>query len=211
MGKDTIRFEKEFRWQMKMLRRQYLPTIGYKNIFVQKGYEADDIIASICFNLSMLDKAIIISSDQDLYQLINFQVSSYNPVKKKILTLQGFKEKYGILPHEWKLVKALAGCNTDGVPGVKGIGEKTAIKYLTKNLKATARAYQSITSKEGLRIFERNMRLVSLPFKVTKVFKLQEDEITQEGWNKVMKKLGMKSLRDKAPIFKRKGKKKNNE
>ena len=51
-------------------------------------------------------------------------------------------------------------------------------------------------------IYRRNKKLVSLPFEGTKVFRLQEDEITQNGWNEVIEKLGMKSLRDKAPIFK---------
>jgi len=204
MTKAEIRFEKEFRWQMVMLRRRYLPLIGYKNNFVQKGYEADDVIASICLNLSMLDEAIIISSDQDLYQLITSNISCFNPVKVKTLTLQGLKKKYGIKPHEWRMAKAIAGCNTDGVPGVAGVGEKTAIKYLTGKLGAETKAYQKINSKLGWKIYKRNLKLVGLPHTGTKVFKLQEDEVTQRGWNKVMEMLGMKSLKDKAPTFKRK-------
>lgn len=203
MSKREIQFENEFRWQMKMLRRKYLPAIGYRNVFVQKGYEADDIIASVCMNLSMLDEAIIISSDQDLYQLINSYVSFYNPVKRKMLTVQGFKKKYGIQPYMWIHVKAIAGCSTDGVPGLKGIGEKTVIKYLTNQLKETTKASQTIRCVNSIGIFKRNLELVGLPFKGTKVFSLQKDKVTQEGWNKVMKALGMKSLRDKAPIFKR--------
>jgi len=203
MDEEAVRFEKEFRWQMTMLRKKYLPEIGYKNVFVQKGYEADDLIASICMNLPMLDKAIIISSDQDLYQLINSQTSFYNPAKMKILTMQRFKKKYGIEPYLWREVKIIAGCSTDGIPGVEGVGEKTAIKYLRKELKETTKAYQKITSKIGSNLYKRNDRLIGLPFKGTKIFKLREDKISQEGWNRVMKLLGMKSLRGKAPIFKR--------
>jgi len=205
MDENTIKFEKEFRWQIVQLRRIYLPAIGYKNIFVQKGYEADDIIASICFNLSMLDEAIIISADQDLYQLIDPQISFYNPVKGKILTLQGFKKKYGIESHLWREVKIIAGCSTDGIPGVGGVGEKSAIKYLKNELKKTSKAYEKIEAKFGTNLHKRNYKLISLPFKGTKVFKLQEDKVTQRGWNSVMKELGMKSLRDKAPIFKHRG------
>jgi len=206
MSKDTIRLEKEFRWQMKMLRRKYLPTIGYRNVFVQRGYEADDIIASICLNIPMLDEALIISSDQDLYQLINSQISFYNPIKGKILTLQGFKKKYGIEPYLWKEVKIIAGCSTDGIPGVGGVGEKTAIKYLKRELKETTKAYKNIVSKVRSNLHRRNNKLISLPFAGTKIPKLQEDEISQEGWDKVIKMLGMKSLRDKMPVFKRRGK-----
>ena len=142
MNKAEVKFEKEFRWQMMQLRRKYLPTIGYKNVFVQKGYEADDIIASICLNLSMLDEAVIISSDQDLYQLINSYTSFYNPIKRKVLTLQGFKKLYGIEPDLWGYIKILAGCPTDGVPGVKGVGTKTAIKYVIGTLKKNSKAYR---------------------------------------------------------------------
>jgi len=208
MNKKEIKLEKEFRWQMKMLRRKYLPAIGYKNIFVQKGYEADDIIASICLNLSMLDEAVIISSDQDLYQLINSYTSLYNPAKGKVLTLQGFKKKYGIEPYLWREVKIIAGCATDGVPGVNGVGEKTAIKYLKKELKESTKAYKNITSKIRSNLQRRNNKLISLPFKGTKQFKLRKDNITQEGWDEVIEMLGMKSLRDKAPIFKHRGKRK---
>jgi len=200
MDEDTNKLEEEFRWQMQMLRREYLPTIGYKNVFVQRGYEADDIIASICLNLSMLDEAIIVSSDQDLYQLIESNISLFNPTKGKMMTLQGFKEKYGIEPYLWNTVKIIAGCNTDGVPGIEGVGEKTVVKYLKKELKETTKTYQKITNMSDS-IYRRNKRLITLPFKGTKVFKLQDDEITQEGWNTVIEKLGMISLRDKAPIF----------
>ena len=209
MDEETIRFERKFRWQMKMLRKRYLPTIGYSNSFIQRGYEADDIIASICFNLSMLDEIIIISSDQDLYQLISSHTSLYNPVKGKILTLQGFKKKYGIEHHEWRLVKAIAGCSTDGIPGVQGVGEKTAIKYVKEEGEKTSKIYQRITSIDNIKTFKRNLRLVVLPFKGTNIFRLQEDYITQKGWDYVIEELGMKSLRDKAPIFKRERKRKD--
>ncbi len=200
MDKDTIKLEKEFRWQMKKLRREYLPTIGYRNVFVQKGYEADDIIASVCMNLSMMDEGIIISSDQDLYQLIRGSVSFYNPIKGKVLTLQGFKKLYEIIPEQWSIVKCLAGCSTDGVPGIKGIGEKTIIKYLMGDLSETTKTYKKITRNSG-KYIRRNHPLVVLPFEGTKNPKLHKDKITQEGWNEVVKTLGMKSLRDRAPIF----------
>ena len=63
LTKQEIKFEKEFRYQMKMLRTKYLKLIGYKNNFVQPGYEGDDIMASITLNLKMNDEAILITSD----------------------------------------------------------------------------------------------------------------------------------------------------
>ena len=191
-----IQFEKEFRYQMKKLRRNYLYRIGFKNVFVQKGYESDDIIASICINLPMLDEAVIISSDKDLYQLIRSKVVFYNPQKNKILTLQGFKKQYGIIPGEWITVKCIAGCNTDEVAGIKGIGEKTVIKYLTGELKETTKAFQKI-KKEKVKYINKNYPLICLPFKGTHNPILQEDNISKAGWRAVTKELGMQSIRNK--------------
>lgn len=200
-------FENAFRVQMFRLRVYYLRWIGYKNIFVQGGYESDDIIASICLNLSHKDAALIISSDQDLYQLIRFNVSLWNPQKGKILTLQGFKKKYGIIPDQWSNVKVLAGCSTDEVPGVKGVGEKTAIKYIRRELKAESIAAKNIRSKKTDKIIDRNYPLVVLPFAGVNTFKLRKDKLSKSGWERVTTKLGMKSIRDKGPTTKkRKGK-----
>ncbi len=209
MDNETIAFEREFRRQMQFLRRKYLPTIGYKNVFVQPGYEADDLMASITMNLSMSHSAVVITSDKDLYQLIRPYVSIYNPTKGKLITQRVFDKKYNIIPGAWGVVKAIAGCSTDGVPGVQGVGEKTAIRYLNKTLNKTTKAYQRIVAKEGTKIYNRNIPLVVLPFSGTKCFRLRDDEISEKGWEKVVNHLGMKSLKDKAPIFKpREGSKK---
>ena len=198
MTDEEIQFEKEFRYQMKKLRREYLFQIGFKNVFVQRGYESDDIIASICVNLPMMDEAIIISSDKDLYQLIRGNVVLYNPQKNKILTLQGFKKQYGITPYQWIIVKCIAGCNTDEVAGIKGIGEKTVIKYLIGELKETTKAFQKI-EKEKVKYTDRNFPLIALPFEGTHNPILQKDKISKAGWKAVTEELGMKSIRNKIP------------
>ncbi len=202
MTDEEIQFEKEFRYQMKKLRSKYLHQIGFKNIFVQKGYESDDIIASICFNLPMMDEAVIISSDKDLYQLIRHNVVCYNPQKNKILTLQGFKKQYGIIPEQWILVKCYAGCNTDEVAGIRGVGEKTAIKYIQGELKNHLKIYEKIHKQKSI-FLKKNYPLVALPFKGTKNPYLQKDKVSKEGWRLVTKELGMKSIRNK--IHKKKG------
>ena len=204
--KDTrtraeLLFESEFRIQMARLRRVYLPKIGFKNVFLQKGYESDDIMASVSKHLPKGDKAIIISSDQDLYQLITTQTTFYNPITCKQLTKNGFISKYDIKPREWWMMKAIAGCSSDGVPGVYRVGEKTAIKYLKGELNDMSVAYGDITSINGKKIYVRNRKLVKLPFKGTKIFKLRPDDVSQKGWNEVMDMLGMKSIKGRAPIL----------
>lgn len=202
LSKEEAVFENAFKYQMIKLRRQYLPMIGFRNIFVQKGYESDDIIASICASLNGYDEAVIVSCDKDLYQLIQSNISFYDVRPNKILTTQGFKKQHDIIPFYWSLVKTLAGCSTDNVPGIKGVGEKTAVKYLKGELKKSTKAHQAIESKQGQEIYERNYNLVRLPFKGTKIFKLKPDKLSPAGWGKVTEMLGMKSIRDKYPFGK---------
>lgn len=203
---EEAKFEAEFRLQMKMLRTTYLKKIGYRNVFCQKGYEGDDVMASICKDLPSTSEAVLITSDKDLYQCIKHNVSMNSLSGKPTMTLQGFKQYSGISPKDWGILKAITGCDTDEVPGVRGVGQITCIKYLKGNLKETTKAYQNITSKEGLKIYKRNRLLVILPFKGTKHFRLKQDKLTSKGWASVMNSLGMKSLKDKGPIKRRKRK-----
>jgi len=202
---EEIEFDKAFRNQMKKLRTTYLPMIGFKNVFIQRGYESDDILASIAFDFllkTVFDdgaEAVIISSDKDLYQCIAHNVSFYNPQTNKILTLQGFKKQYGIKPCEWAMMKAIAGCTTDNVKGVKGVGEKTAIKYLKGGI-TTGRKVASIINADGRDVYYRNLPLVKLPMKGTQRFKLRQDDLSEHGWKQVIELLGMKSIRDRMPF-----------
>ena len=202
---EEIEFDKAFRKQIKKLRTTYLPMIGFKNVFIQRGYESDDIMASVALQLSQCgNEAIIITSDHDLYQCISANVSCYNPQTNKIMTLQGFKKQYGIESYEWVLVKAIAGCTSDNIEGIKGVGEKTAIKYLKTQLKTTDKRYCDISCSDGKAIFERNFPLVKLPMKGTQRFKLKRDKLSEQGWHQVVKLLGMKSIREKIPFGGRK-------
>jgi len=201
LDEDEVKFEKEFRYQMKQLRKIYLKKIGYRNVFMQKGYEGDDIMASICKRLPEYDSAILVTSDHDMYQCLQYNISIYNGTSFPIMTNQLFKKKFGLSSNDWCIVKALAGCSTDEVPGIKGVGEKTAIKYLKGELKPTSKIYKKMQTPESKKIYERNRKLVFLPMKGTKEFVLREDRISQKGWEEVVDALGMKSIKDKAPIW----------
>jgi len=179
--------------QLYRLRTRYLSDVGFKNLLWQDDYEADDIIASVCLNLGENDKAVVVSTDEDLYQLLNGRVIVWNPRKKKPITEESFRESYMIDPALWPMVKAIAGCSTDNVRGVKGVGEKTAIKYLCGNLKPTTTAFQNIVGSNDK--IERNLKLVTLPFLGTKTFELKRDRVTARNWDIVMAELGMKTLK----------------
>jgi 5'-3' exonuclease len=189
---QALEAHKEMQRQMHLLRTLYLPRIGYKNILWQHGYEADDIIASVSKNLPADDEAIIVSADGDLFQLLKPNVSIYNPNKQKFITLQSFKRDVGLHPKYWARVKAMAGCKGDEIPGIQGVGEATAIKYILGTLKETHAVYKRILESKELVLF--NKQIVKLPFEGTEVFDLKADELSNKGWAEVCTHLGLKSL-----------------
>ena len=200
---EEFEFEMGFQYQVVQLRKKYLPEIGYKNVFQVKGLEADDIMASLALLFRepyCRDRAVLVTADQDLYQCIASHVTFYSPNTRKELTLQGFTQKYGIRTDQWARVKAIAGCSTDNVAGVKGVGEKTAIKYITGELGAKTKAHYHITNNLGKETIKENKTLVKLPFKGTPKFKIEKDELSVKGWKSVCKQVGFKSIVDVNPF-----------
>ena len=200
MSDEEKEFEKQFHQQIVKLRRDYLPTIGYRNIFQQKGYESDDIIARLVRQLRD-DDIIIITADQDMFQCIRSNVRIFNPHKKQMMTRHTFIRMYGIDPSLWGKVKSIAGCSTDNVKGIPGIGEKTAIAYLQGRMNTATKTYQKIRQwKLDVRMSSKRSLIASmvmLPFPGTKRCVLKKDRISITGWNTVCRQLGFKSLVDK--------------
>ncbi len=96
-----------------------------------EGFEADDLIATYTSKaLSKGMEVIIVSADKDLMQLIRPRVSFYDPMKDKFFTPEDVKEKFGVYPEKVPDVQALSGDSTDNVPGVPGIGPKTAAELV---------------------------------------------------------------------------------
>lgn len=191
----------EFRKQISKLRDQYLPAIGYRNVFHVDGLESDDLIASVVRNsIGENDDAVIISADRDLWQLLDERVIMHNPDKRQTVTAASFSKEHGIPPAWWGRVLSLAGCKTDEVPGIPGIGKKTALSYLKGALKPTSKKYADIKSDAGRKVVKRNKRLVILPFDGTPEFSLQKDALSMEGWQAVCAELGLKSIRDRGPF-----------
>jgi DNA polymerase-1 len=187
----------DFREQVTTLRRHLLPSIGFRNIFLFPGYESDDIIAALCQLLSSRESAIIVSADKDLYQCLSIkpEVVMFNPQSKKLVSYQSFVNEWKITPQQWPEVKAWAGCPTDDIVGLKGVGEKTAAKYVRGELKATA--LKKFQEQAVVKTF--NMPLVTLPFMGMPEPCLKHDEVTPEKWQNVLDLLGIGSLKNFAP------------
>ena len=97
------------------------------------NYEADDLIATYTeMILKIGAKVTIVSSDKDLMQLYKKGVRIYDPMKNKFITSEDVKTKFGVDATKVIDVQALAGDSSDNVPGVPGIGVKTAAELINK-------------------------------------------------------------------------------
>ena len=97
------------------------------------NYEADDLIATYVEQiLEKGAKVTIVSSDKDLMQLYKKNVRIYDPMKNKFISSEDVTNKFGVEPNKVIDVQALAGDSSDNVPGVPGIGVKTAAELIKK-------------------------------------------------------------------------------
>ncbi len=123
----------------------WVEEMGFK-IAIRTGYEADDMVASIAKDAVLKGLEVrIVSHDKDLYQLINDENSVYlfDPTKKQIINEAKCIEKYGVLPSEFIDYQSLVGDTADNIPGVKGVGAKTA-ETLIKEFKNIENIYENI-------------------------------------------------------------------
>ena len=104
-----------------------LPSVDLPN------YEADDLIATYVEQiLAKGAKVTIVSSDKDLMQLYKKNVRIFDPMKNKFITPEDIVNKFGVGPEKVIDVQSLAGDSSDNVPGVPGIGVKTAAELINK-------------------------------------------------------------------------------
>jgi 5'-3' exonuclease len=131
--------EKEaLKWQWVLLHEilQCLPVIVIK----QPNVEADDVIAFLATTLEKRgSSSIIVSTDKDFLQLVNENISVWNPIKKKMYTPQRVVEDYGFHPNNFLLYRMITGDSSDKIPGVKGIKEKTLLKHFPELSEADPR------------------------------------------------------------------------
>lgn len=213
-------YEREkFRGEVKGLKESVLKNLGYENVFYQTGCEADDIIASVV--LSLTDKKkhdydrderfIIITGDHDLYQCIRRNVSVFHPASNitsgSHITKDIFESMFGVSAKQWVQVKSIAGCKTDDVPGVDGVGEQTAAKYVSGQMNEKTPTYKKIKKFIKSRQFLTNQRVVSLPYPGTKPFEIVKTTVDGDEWDKLCSSMGMDSLSSHVPHVNIRGKK----
>jgi len=125
----------DFYDQVEIL-RELLDALGWP-VYELDDYEADDIMATFAHQAKAKGiETYLVTSDLDVLQLINSHTHIYT-LKKGVSTIElfneaAFEEKYGVSAHQWVDVKALKGDASDNIPGVAGIGEKTALDLIDK-------------------------------------------------------------------------------
>ncbi len=98
-----------------------------------EGFEADDLIATYARQATDLNARVTVaSSDKDLMQLVNDQVTLLDPMKSRRIAREQVIEKFGVAPDRVVDVQSLAGDSVDNIPGVPGIGVKTAAQLITE-------------------------------------------------------------------------------
>lgn len=90
--------------------------------------EADDVIAYLVTRTFSDENKVIVSTDKDMYQLLNDRTHIYDMNKKEFVTPEKIMETYHVPPRNFALAKVLCGDGSDNIPGVKGVGYKTAAK-----------------------------------------------------------------------------------
>ena len=141
---DDLRMQQEYV-------KQIVPAMGITLVSVS-GVEADDVIGTLACAASKQDfRTMIVSSDKDLAQLVNERVEMVDTMKNTRLDRNGVTEKFGVPPEKIVEYLALMGDTSDNIPGIPGVGPKTAVKWLTKfgSLEQIVARADEITGKVG--------------------------------------------------------------
>lgn len=187
---------KHVREQAQRLKDELLPIIGYKNLFWQDGYEADDVIASVVACLGNNEKAMIVSADSDLFQLLSPGVKQVNMKNlDSPMTEMQFKNFYRCSPFHWPKIKAIAGDRSDNITGVEGVAEQTAAKFVGNVLGQHTYTYRKIEEFIRTDLFQENLKLVTIPWPGCAKYRPACHSVPgPDGWTEALKMAGIKSL-----------------
>ncbi|QXG37838.1 DNA polymerase I [Pseudomonas viridiflava] len=126
--------------------------LGYPLLCVD-GVEADDVIGTLARSSAAADRPVIISTgDKDMAQLVDGHITLVNTMTGSVLDIAGVKEKFGVGPEHIIDYLALMGDKVDNIPGVPGVGEKTAVGLLVGVGGGLKELYGNLEAVAGLPI-----------------------------------------------------------
>ncbi len=184
-------------------------------IFEKKGFEADDIIAQLARKAaSPFMQVTIVSSDKDILQLVVKRINVFNPFKDNgvFYELALVKERFGVAPKMFAGGMALTCDDADNIPGVPGIGEKTAARLISdfgsldkllKNISKVTPEKIKVAISENIERIKLNKELVNLNESVDMRLDLKSALIRDPDYTElsnIFKKLEFKSLLKDLPL-----------
>ena len=179
----------QFEYIRKAVKAFSLPSIELIN------YEADDLLAT--YAKKIVDagaRVTVISSDKDLMQLVSEKIRLYDPMKNKVLGEKEVFEKFGVKPNQVIDVQSLAGDSSDNIPGVPGIGVKTAAELINryKTLDILLKNIKEITQNKRRETLLENKDKAILS---KKLVTLKDDvPVTEEPESFIMKNVDKEKL-----------------
>lgn len=133
--------------------REIVAAMGIQ-VLEHKGYEADDLIGTLAKRFSsFVDEVVIVSGDKDLTQLVDDKVMVYDPMHDRRFHAPEVVEKFGVRPDQVVELLALTGDASDNVPGVEGVGPKTAAQLIEKygDVENVLRSVNSLKEDSSIR------------------------------------------------------------
>lgn len=144
-------------------------------VLEEQGVEADDLIASAATWLkSDGHEVVIVSGDKDLLQLVDDGVVMWDPMKDKVVDREGVAEKYNVGPENLLELFALIGDSSDNVPGVPGVGPKTAEKLINEYLSLDG-LYENIDKLKKSKMKEKLIAHRENAYLSKELIRLKED------------------------------------
>ncbi|AEI12130.1 DNA polymerase I [Cellulomonas gilvus] len=200
-----------FRGQVDVIRRVLEPL--HIPVLTKERYEADDVIATLATQATAQGMQVLIcSGDRDAFQLVDDDVTVLYPVRGVSelarMTPAAVEAKYGVPPQRYSDLAALVGETSDNLPGVPGVGPKTAAKWLTQHgdLDGVVAAADRITGKAGeslranLAQVQLNRRLNQLVLDLE--LPLGPEDLEARPWDRqalhtILDELEFRTLRDR--------------
>jgi DNA polymerase-1 len=196
--------DENYKWQMETLIKML------KNLPACQVYtpdcEGDDVIAYLCKHSFIDIDKMIVSSDRDMYQLLDEHTSSYDLHSKSVVTDEIVFKNHRVRPFNFALVKALTGDKSDNIPGIKGVGPKTVCKLFPQlgnddkilvqdiiDYSASHRDESKMYARvyEGADILRRNWKLVQLDSTTLSFPQAQVVDNILLNYDPVISKLGL--------------------
>ena len=136
------------------------------------GYEADDLLCTMAEKAAKKgDDVFLVTSDKDMLQVVGERIKVYDPMKDKVLDEEYVRERFGVGPERVTEFMALTGDAVDNIPGIKGIGEKTARELLAgvKDLDELLDHPEAIKKERLRNLVTENIDLVKMSKKLATI------------------------------------------